>query len=196
MRPGSLPRGNQVDRPDALALSGHRRARRRRHGRGLPGDRHQPGARSRDQGPAPRGREGPRSPRPLQARGASARRAQSPEHRRHLRARGGRREALPRARARAWRGHQAAARAGRDPGRRSARDRAADRRGARGGAQQGHRPPRPEAREREAHARRQGQGARLRPGQGLGRRGRGRELRQTRCCRSPRRSPTRGRWRG
>jgi serine/threonine protein kinase len=41
--------------------------------------------------------------------------------------------------------------------------------GARRGAQQGHRPPGPQAREREAHAGRQGQGARFRPRQGVGR---------------------------
>ena len=34
----------------------------------------------------------------------------------------------------------------------------------------GHRPSRPEARERQAHTRRQGEGARLRPGEGVGRR--------------------------
>ena len=77
---------------------------------------------------------------------------------------------------------------GRDPGRRGDRDREADRRGARGGAREGHRPPRPEARERQADAGRQGEGARLRPGQGLdGRRGR-RAPRPT--CRSPPRSRT------
>ena len=46
----------------------------------------------------------------------------------------------------------------------------ADRRSPRGSPQQGHRPSRPEARERQAHARRQGEGARLRPGESVGRR--------------------------
>ncbi len=54
--------------------------------------------------------------------------------------------------------------------RRGAADRPADRRGARGGAREGDRPPRPQARERQADARRQGEGARLRPRQGVERR--------------------------
>ena len=61
-----------------------------------------------------------------------------------------------------------------DPRGRGARDREAGGRGARGSPREGDRPPRPQARERQADAWRPGQGARLRPRQGLlGRRGDG-----------------------
>ena len=50
--------------------------------------------------------------------------------------------------------------------RRGARHRAADRRRARRRPREGHRPPRPEAREHQDHAGRRGEGARLRPGEG------------------------------
>ena len=142
--------------------------RRRRHGRGLPRHRHEARARRRAQGPARRGfARGPRAARPLRARSAAARLAQPPD----IAAIYGLEEAdgpaLPRAGAGRGRGPRRAAEARADARRRGPRDRAADRRGARGGAREGHRPPRPEAGEHQAHARRQGQGARLRPRQGL-----------------------------
>ena len=77
-------------------------------------------------------------------------------------------KAVPRSRARPWRGPQGAPGARGDPRRRGPRDREADRGGPRGGPRQGHRPPRPQARQRQADAGRQGEGARLRPRQGLG----------------------------
>ena len=77
--------------------------------------------------------------------------------------------ALPGAGARRGRGSRRAPEARPDSRRRGDRHRAADRRGARGGAREGHRPPRPQARQRQAHAGRQGEGARLRPRQGAGR---------------------------
>ena len=63
-----------------------------------------------------------------------------------------------------------------DPGRRGDRDREADRGGPGGSPREGHRPPRPQARERQGHSGRQGQGPRLRPGQGLDRRRAGRRV--------------------
>ena len=54
-------------------------------------------------------------------------------------------------------------RAGRAAAGRSPHDRATDRRRARGRARQGHRPPRPEARQYQDHTRRRREGARLRP---------------------------------
>ena len=66
------------------------------------------------------------------------------------------------------RGSRRAAEARRDPRRRSDRHREADRRSPRGGTRARHRPPRPQAREHQGDAGRQGQGARLRPRQGLG----------------------------
>ena len=57
---------------------------------------------------------------------------------------------------------------GADPARRGAADRQADRRGARSRARAGHHPPRPEARQHQGAARRHGEGARLRAGQGDG----------------------------
>ena len=60
----------------------------------------------------------------------------------------------------------------RDPDRRGDPDRAADRRGPRGGARSGHRPPRSQTGQHQAHRGRHRQGARLRPRQGVGERGR------------------------
>ena len=65
------------------------------------------------------------------------------------------------------RGPGGAPRARCHPDRRGARGRPPDRRGPRGGPREGHRPPGPEARQRQARPRRQGEVARLRPGQGL-----------------------------
>ena len=56
--------------------------------------------------------------------------------------------------------------AGREPARRSASDREADRRRAAGGARTGHHPPRSQAGQHQTAARRHGQGARLRAGEG------------------------------
>ena len=66
---------------------------------------------------------GPRTPGALPARGPPPRLAQPPEHRRHLRARGGRRQAVPRPRARRGRGPQGAPLARSHSRRRGARDR-------------------------------------------------------------------------
>ena len=114
----------------------------------------------------------PERARALRARGAAPRRAQPP-------ATSPRSTASRRpdgiARSSSWSSSRArtspsGSRAGRSPLDEALADRAADRRGARGGAREGHRPPRPQARERQGHARRHGQGARLRPRQGAGRR--------------------------
>ncbi len=67
----------------------------------------------------------------------------------------------------------------------------ADRRGARGGPREGHRPPRPQARQRQGHPGRQGQGARLRPGQGHGPATSAGGTSRPPTSRSRRRSPTR-----
>ena len=66
-------------------------ARRRRHGRGVSRARHDPGSRRGDQDPAAALHGGPGTAGTLRARGATARRPQSSEHRRHLRPRGRRR---------------------------------------------------------------------------------------------------------
>ena len=163
-------RNDGSGRTDAVALPDNVGHWRRRNGRGLPGHRHDAGARCRHQGAAARSGPGHRAPRTIPARGPPARLAEPPEHRRHLRARRSGRAAVHRARTGRGRGPQAAARARRDSPRRGTGDRRADRRSARGSPQPGHRPPRPEARERQAHARRQGEGARLRPREGVGRR--------------------------
>ena len=106
----------------------------------------------------------------LRARGARARLAESSAHRRDLRPRrartASRRSCWNWSRGRRW---PSASRAGRRlPLDEALADRAADRRGARGGAREGHRPSRPEAGQHQDHARRRGEGARLRAGQGVG----------------------------
>ena len=164
--------GTSLDRPDARALPHHRRRRRRRDGRGVSRDRHE----ARPRGGAQAAASGlclrPRPPRPLRARGEAARLAEPPEHRAAVCLRAGRADRrVVRSSARdgagRGRGPGTAAQARADRRRRSGRDRAPGRRGTRGRAREGHRPPRPQAREREAHARRQGQGARFRPRQGV-----------------------------
>src|ERR1039458_9095431 len=64
-----------------------RATRRGRYGRSLPGARHSPKPRRGPQNPARRPRQGPLPPRPLRAGSARRGRAQSPQHRRHLRCR-------------------------------------------------------------------------------------------------------------
>ena len=113
-----------------------------------------------------------RAPRPLRARGAAAGLAQPPQHRARLRLR---ERHLPAARPctssrmELVEGEDLAERieARPDSGRRGAADRAADRGGARGRAREGHRPPRPQARQRQGDAGRQGQGPGLRSRQGV-----------------------------
>ena len=172
------PRGALVGR---AVLTGRRlgvyevqaQHRRRRHGRGLSRARHEARTRRRDQDAAARVHGGSRPAGALRARGARARLAQSSEHRDDLRPRG----AATAVRALVLElveGETLAERIARGRAspsdRRGAGDRAADRRRARGGAREGHRPPRSEARQHQDHARRRGEGARLRAGEGVRRR--------------------------
>ena len=135
----------------------HRRAWRRRHGRGLPRPRHQAAIATSPSRSCPTlFATDPDRAGALQARGADAGRAQSSAHRARstaskklateapARARHGARRGRRRSPTRIARGPHAA--------RRRAADRAADRRRARGRARDGHRPSRPEARQRQGHA--------------------------------------------
>ena len=103
----------------------------------------------------------------IRARGAAARGAEPPAHRRHLRHRGHRRDA--RARPGAGRRRHARGRAAHPhakpgaPPARGHRHRAPDRRRARRRAREGHHPPRPEARQHQDPPGRCREGARLRP---------------------------------
>ena len=144
------------------AVRGRRAARRRRHGRSVPGPRREAPPRRGGQGAPGRARRRPGEAAPLRQRGARRCRDQPPERPRRLRRRD-RRHALRRLRAARGRdvareplGRRGAARArdrDRDPGRARPRRR----------ARQGHRPPRPQARQRLPHARRPGEDSRLRP---------------------------------
>ena len=69
-------------------LRSHRADRRRRHGPGVPRDRHEAEAAGRHQGPPTGGRRRRRPTGPLPAGSRSPRLAESSEHRGHLRARG------------------------------------------------------------------------------------------------------------
>ena len=106
--------------PRRLSAAGA--ARRGRHGRGVPGARREARARRRDQDPAARVHEQPGSARALRARGADARRAESPQHLRDLRLRGSGRHPLPDSRARRGRDARGQARATRRVRTRTARD--------------------------------------------------------------------------
>ena len=68
----------------------------RRHGRGLPRRRHGPRPHGRDQDPAPAVRPGRQLRRAVPPRGAGGRPAEPPQHRRHLRHRLRRRDAVHR----------------------------------------------------------------------------------------------------
>ena len=156
--------------PTPRAVRDHRVPRRWRDGRGLPRDGLAARARRRRQGAPGRGGERRRAPRPLSPGGAAPGCSQPPERRRHLRARGGGRAAVPGARARPRRGPSRAPEARTASPRRGAGSRRAGRRGARGCARARDRPPRPQAGERQGYARGPGEGPRLRPRQGVGRR--------------------------
>ena len=125
-----------------------------------------PRSRGRHQGAAGvvRGRRGP--PPPLRAGGPRGRRAQSSEHPRGLRHRQPRRRRPTSSRS-CSRARRCARRIGTAPlPRRKAIDYAVQiASGPRRRARQGHRPPRPQARERVRHARRAGEDPRLRPRQ-------------------------------
>ena len=145
-----------------------RAARRGRHGRGLPRARHASSAATSRSRSCPRVRGRSRAARALRARSARARLAQSSAHR--ARSTASRR---PTACAR-WSSNWSTATTLAD---RIARGPAAARRDAlpiarqiadalEAAHEQRHRPPRSEARQHQGHARRHGQGARLRPGEG------------------------------
>ena len=124
--------------------------------------RRAPLARGGAQGRPRRPRPGRRTAAPLRARGQGRRHPQPPEHRRRLRHRAARRLAL----------HRLGAAAGRDAARphghgrarhaQGGRVRRPDRARPRGRAREGHRPPRPQAREPVPHQGRARQDPRLR----------------------------------
>ena len=175
-----------LDRPADRSLPRRVAAGSRWHGRGVPCPRHQAAARCRDQGLAPGVRLGSRAAVAIRARGARAGDAQSPAHRRHLRAGGRGRCARPRSGIGGRRDAGAAPeerrsgtrpRVARRPG---TGRREADCGGSRRRARQGHRPPRSQAGQRRLHRRGCGEGAGLRPGQGdVRRRGRARPWRDS-----------------
>ena len=98
----------------ARRLSPAGAARRGRHGRGVPFARREARPRCRDQDPAARVHERPGSARPLRARSADARGAESSRHLRDLRLRGSGRRSLPGARARRGRDARGQDRVGTD----------------------------------------------------------------------------------
>ncbi len=133
----------------------------------MEGGRHHARPRGGDQGAARGARRGRRAAGALRARGQAAGLAEPPQHRGGLRPPGGRRPAFP--------GHGAgtgggSGRAPEAPAPVAGADvapHAAGGAGARGGARERRRPPRSQAGQHPAHRRRQGQGAGLRPGQGV-----------------------------
>ena len=158
------PDARGSDQPGPRTLSRARAARPRRHGRGLPGARHQARARRRHQSARARKSGRRRRPPPSPARGARALARESPFHRHGSRLRHRRRHRLRRHGAHRRRAAGGADRArGRARGR-GDRLRARDRRRARGGARRRHHPPRPEAGQRPHHSRQPREGDRLRPG--------------------------------
>ena len=163
------PRRSDRDRQDDLELQGDLRAGQGGHGRGLAGPGHEARPRRGPQGaprvlrPGPREAgalrargQGPRLPRPTPTSPASIG-LEEVDGKRFLVMEVAEGETLSDRIAR-----------GPVPVADAVTHRHADRRGPRGRPREGHRPPRPEARQRHGHRGRRGEGPRLRPGQGHG----------------------------
>ena len=123
------------------------------------------GSRGRPQGRLGRLRPRSRADRPVSARSAPPRRAESSAHRRHLRPRRRQRRAVPHSRARRRRHARRSIEGGPAAARGGGGDRAANRGCPPSRAREGDHPPRPQAVEYRPHARRTGEGAGLRPRQ-------------------------------